>query len=68
MRKIQSWDEVPSFASEAEEAEFWATHSLGEGVLSTLGPLQDGVLPSSGSGPGVESPGASQPSSGTGGR
>ncbi len=30
--EIQSMDEVPQGMSEAEEAEFWATHSLGEGV------------------------------------
>ena len=30
--EIQSMDEVPQGMSEAQEAEFWATHSLGEGV------------------------------------
>ncbi len=31
--EIQSWDEVPEFASEDEEADFWGTHSLGEAIL-----------------------------------
>jgi hypothetical protein len=34
--EIESWDDVPQFSSEAEEAEFWSTHGLGEGLLRTL--------------------------------
>lgn len=45
MREIQGWDEVPAFKSEAEEAEFWSRHGLGEDVLAGMGPLPDGVLP-----------------------
>ncbi len=45
MKEIQSWDEVPAFSSEADEAEFWSTHGLGEGVLATMGPVPEGVLP-----------------------
>jgi CopG antitoxin of type II toxin-antitoxin system len=30
---IESWDEVPQFETEREEADFWATHSLGAGLL-----------------------------------
>lgn len=26
--------EIPAFQTEAEEAEFWATHSLGDGMLN----------------------------------
>jgi hypothetical protein len=33
LTEIHSWDEVPQFGTEAEEAEFWATHSLGEELL-----------------------------------
>ena len=42
---IEDWDEVPHFASEAEEAEFWATHQLGEGLLGQMGPVPEGALP-----------------------
>jgi hypothetical protein len=45
MREIQGWDEVPAFKSEAEEAEFWSRHGLGEDVLAGMGPLPEGVLP-----------------------
>jgi hypothetical protein len=30
---VEAWDEVPAFGTEAEEAEFWATHSLGKSIL-----------------------------------
>lgn len=33
LKEIHSWDEVPAFASEREEAEFWSTHALGEELL-----------------------------------
>jgi CopG antitoxin of type II toxin-antitoxin system len=42
---IEDWSEVPRFASEAEEAEFWATHSLGDGLLASMGQVPEGVLP-----------------------
>ncbi len=42
--EINSLDEIPDFASEAEEAEFWATHGLGPALLDQMGPL-DNVLP-----------------------
>jgi uncharacterized protein (DUF4415 family) len=45
MKEIQSLDEVPSFKSEAEEAEFWATHSLGEKLLDRMEPIPEGELP-----------------------
>jgi len=44
LNEIQSWDDVPDFASEAEEAAFWATHGLGDELLDRMGPLDD-VLP-----------------------
>ncbi len=45
MTTIQSWDDVPTFASEAEEAAYWATHDLGEGLLAQMGPVPEGALP-----------------------
>ena len=43
--EIQSWDEVPAFQTEAEEADFWATHTLSDGLLDEMGPIGDDVLP-----------------------
>ena len=34
LTEINSWDDVPMFANEAEEAEFWATHGLGDALLA----------------------------------
>ena len=45
MKEIQSLDEIPAFQSEAEESEFWSTHSLGEGILTQMGPLSEEILP-----------------------
>lgn len=45
MKEIQSLDEIPVFQSEAEESEFWSTHSLGEGILTQMGPLTEEILP-----------------------
>jgi hypothetical protein len=45
MTTIESWDEVPAFASEAEESEYWASHQLGEGLLARMGPVPEGELP-----------------------
>ena len=45
MTTVRRWDDVPRFASEAEEAEFWATHDLGEGLLAEMGQVQEGALP-----------------------
>lgn len=45
LEEIQSWEEVPTFSTEAEEAEFWSTHGLGERLLATMGPLPGGMLP-----------------------
>ena len=42
---IDDWGEVPAFASEHEEAEFWATHGLGGRALESLGTLDDAELP-----------------------
>jgi hypothetical protein len=45
MQEIQSWEEVPAFRTEAEEAEYWKTHCLGEGVLAAMGTIEEGILP-----------------------
>ena len=45
LKEINSPGEIPEFQSEAEEAEFWATHSLGEGMLERMGPVPEGELP-----------------------
>jgi macrodomain Ter protein organizer (MatP/YcbG family) len=44
LTEIHSWDEVPDFASEAEEAEFWSTHSLGEALLDQMEPIPESEL------------------------
>ena len=38
---VQSWNEVPAFASEAEEAEWWQTHSLGKRFLEDMRPASE---------------------------
>jgi hypothetical protein len=45
---VESFDDVPAFRTEAEEAAYWSTHSFGEGVLREMRPIPpegDGVLP-----------------------
>jgi hypothetical protein len=32
--EVNSWKDVPAFASEAEEADFWASHSFGPGLTA----------------------------------
>lgn len=46
MEEIQSPEEIPDFENEEEEAEFWATHSLGDEFPEKAGPIPEGVLPS----------------------
>ena len=41
---VDDWSEVPRFPDEAEEAEFWRTHCLGQPLLDRMQPLDD-VLP-----------------------
>lgn len=38
MKVVRSWDDVPAFASEEQEAAFWASHELGEELLETMKP------------------------------
>lgn len=47
LKEINSPGEIPKFRDEAEESEFWATHSLGEGMLERMGPVPEGELPPS---------------------
>lgn len=45
LKEIHSFDEVPSFENEEQEAEFWATHSLSDELLSQMGPVPEEILP-----------------------
>jgi hypothetical protein len=45
LTEIEDLDSVPSFGSEQEEAEYWGAHSLGDRLLSQMGPIPDDVLP-----------------------
>ncbi len=45
LKEIKSPEEIPAFRSEAEEAEFWGTHGLGEPFLQRMGPVPEGELP-----------------------
>ena len=42
---VDSWDAVPPFADECEEATYWATHRLGPSLLEQLGTFDDPALP-----------------------
>jgi predicted DNA binding CopG/RHH family protein len=44
MRYLKSLDEIPAFESEAEEAEFWSTHSLAD-IWDQLEPLEIEISP-----------------------
>lgn len=41
--EIHHWDEIPTFQSEAEEAEFWDTHSLGDELLAEMSQMAEDV-------------------------
>ncbi len=41
MPQIDSMEEVPQFETEAEEAEFWATHELSEAILNRMRPVRE---------------------------
>lgn len=45
LKEVNSPEEIPDFESEEEEAEFWSTHSFGDGLLEKMGPIPEGVLP-----------------------
>ena len=42
---LQSMDDVPIFATEAEEAEFWDTHDLSDELTMRMQPIPEEVLP-----------------------
>ncbi|MHB8573744.1 MAG: CopG family antitoxin [Dehalococcoidia bacterium] len=41
---IRSLDEIPSFATEAEETDYWGTHGFSDEILDQMGPLPADVL------------------------
>jgi len=45
LQTVNDWADVPAFANEDEEAEFWATHGLGGAALESLGTFDDDALP-----------------------
>ena len=42
---IHSWDEVPEFANECEEQEFWSTHEMGDEFFADAEVDADAELP-----------------------
>jgi hypothetical protein len=42
---IHSIDEIPLFATEREESDFWATHDLSEELMASAEPIPEGDLP-----------------------
>lgn len=36
MTPVSDWSEVPEFATEKEEHDFWSCHSLGESLLNQM--------------------------------
>jgi hypothetical protein len=45
MTEINSLDEIPQDMTDDEAAEFFSTHSFGEGLLEQMAPLEEGILP-----------------------
>ncbi len=48
MTTVQSWEEIPRFASEQEEARFWLTHTLSNTLLEQMKRVPKEVLPTAG--------------------
>ncbi|MCZ7577254.1 MAG: BrnA antitoxin family protein [Dehalococcoidia bacterium] len=42
---VHSLDDVPDFATEAEEADFWGTHTLSDELLEQASHIEDPLLP-----------------------
>jgi predicted DNA binding CopG/RHH family protein len=42
---VESLEEIPVFASEADEAAFWTKHQLSDALLAAMEPLDEQVLP-----------------------
>jgi len=36
---VERWEDVPAFESEADEADFWRTHCLSDGLLQQFEPV-----------------------------
>jgi predicted DNA binding CopG/RHH family protein len=45
MTIVHSYDDVPQFGSESEEAAFWNTHRLSDALLDKMKPVVDESLP-----------------------
>ena len=43
--EVHTLSEIPEAMAEDEEAEFWASHSLGEELLDQMEPVPEGLLP-----------------------
>lgn len=42
---VERIDDIPAFANEDEEHRYWATHSLGDALLDTMGQVKDEGFP-----------------------
>jgi hypothetical protein len=45
MLEVNSFDEIPIFKNESDEAEFWANHCLSDELLEQMKPIDEGILP-----------------------
>jgi hypothetical protein len=45
MTTVHRLEDIPEFANEDEEADYWATHDLGEEILAQMRPAAEGELP-----------------------
>jgi hypothetical protein len=45
MEVVERFEDVPDFESEAEEVEYWETHSLGGEALERMGSLDEVLGP-----------------------
>jgi hypothetical protein len=45
MQVLHSLQDIPAFANEDEEDEFWSTHALGEELWDEMKPVPEGELP-----------------------
>jgi predicted DNA binding CopG/RHH family protein len=42
---VQRMEDIPTFASEEEEAQYWSEHELSDELLDRMGPLGEDLLP-----------------------
>jgi hypothetical protein len=45
MQPVERVEDIPAFANEAEEHQYWATHSLGDALLNGMEPIEDESFP-----------------------